>query len=254
MNDGTEPVAPDASEPVEPVTADTGEDTVQAAADTPDFNRLVEDLEKNWDKVPQDLRARLDKNFQPAFNKKLNLLNQNVEAAIRNTGVQIPEGKTPLDLLTENEGKDFGAYIRGEMAKEFGPIKDKISQAEQQNVLTSAMQRAARDNPEIQPFMEASIREIDGDADLTQLAMTGNGNGIYYVLQGVAALKASQQKDQKIKALESLLDKNKIAYKTAGGTTRAGTQTPKAQQPKAPKTLKEAARQAMELIKAEAEA
>jgi hypothetical protein len=251
MNDGTEPIVPAASEEVQVETPVTEPDTVEAKADTPDFNRLVEDLEKNWDKVPPELRARLDKNFQPAFNRKLNLLQNAADTAIRSSGIQIPEGKTALDLLTENEGKDFGTYMKSVLAEEIAPIKEKIGQAEQQQTLQASIQRAVRTNPEIQPYVEKAIAVIDSDADLTKMAMLGNGNGLFYVLQAVAGFEA---KDQKIRELTGLLEKNKIAYKTAGGTTRAGAQAPKAQPTKAPKTLREAARQAMEMIKADQEA
>jgi hypothetical protein len=177
-------------------------------------------------------------------------LNDSVAAAVKNAGITIPEGKTPLDLLTENEGKDFGSYIRSELAKEVAPIKEKISQAEQQQVLQASIQRAIKADPDIAPHVDRAIAAIDGDADLTKMAMLGNGNGLFYVLRAVAGFEA---KDQKIRELTGLLEKNKIAIKTAGGTTRAGAGAPKAPPSAAPKTLKEAARLAMAEIKANME-
>jgi hypothetical protein len=235
-------------------SAPATEGTVEAPAEhTPDWNRLVDDVEANWDKIPDDMKQKLNKHFQPAFNRRVNLLNDAIDASVRSAigDVPLPEGKTPLDLLTENDGRGFADFLRGVVAKEFEPVKAKISQAEQQQNLQASIQRAVKDTPHIQPFVEEAVRIIDSDPDLTKIAMLGNGGGLYYALRGVGADLALQQKDRTIRELNGLLEKNKIAVKTSGGTTRVGSGAPKSPAPQKAKTLLDAAKMAMEKVRAE---
>lgn len=251
----TEGTASAAVESTEATTAAAVEAPVAEtpAEHTPEYGKYIEALEKDWDKIPEAEKQRLNKHFQPAFNRNLNLINTKVAAAVRSAvgdGYQLPEGKTYLDLMTEDGGKGFGEALKAQVQSAMAPITQKISEAEQQQVLQQHINKAIMDNPAIKPHLEAAIRQIDGSADLTQLAMQGNGAGIYYVLQGVAAVEQAKASQSRITELENLLGANKIAVKTANGTTRAGAVAPKqAAAPAKAKTLADAAKQALETYK-----
>lgn len=213
---------------------------------TPNVDQLLSDLEKVADNIPPEKIRFLDKHFQPAFSRRMNILNDTVTEGVKSTlteaGIQLPEGKTGLDLLTENGGKDFWNTVRQVVSKEFEPVKAKISAAEQQDSLRASISQAQKDNPEVSKYLNAAIETIDKDQDLTRLAMIGGGKGLYYVLQGVAATHAVRDRDATIAQLKGILDANKIAIKTSNGTTRSGTGAQKtdAVKPAKATTLKDA--------------
>jgi len=263
MDDEGTPLAADVNPAEAQATvAETG--TPAPVADTPDIDRLVSDVEKHWDKIPAEKRAALDRHFQPAFNRKLNLLNDSINASLRNvtetSGVVIPEGKTPLDLLTENDGKGFTDMLRGVVAKEFAPVKAQITQAEQNQIIQGSIARLTKDHPDLAPHVTKAAQIIDGDPDLSFLAQQGGYKASYYVMQGVAGLLDNEAKSARIKELEGILGKSNIAKKTAAGTTRAGAGAPKTSQTEKPtgkteaEQIKSAAMIAMARIKADLEA
>lgn len=235
-------------------SGDSPATTTTESSHTPNVTELLKQLESVKDQIQPDQVRFLDKHFQPAFSRRYNLLNdsvnEGVKTALGDAGLQLPEGKSGLDLLTENGGKDFWNTVRNVVSNEFKPLKEKISAAEQQGVLQGAIMRARKDDPNVEKHWETAIQEIDQSPDLTKLAMAGGGNGLYYVLQGVSAVHEARAKDARIRELSGLLEANKISVKTANGTTKSGSGTPKQQQaPTKAKTIKEALGMARDLYK-----
>ena len=231
--------------------ADAAAETVQAAAQTPDVDSALEVLEKNWESIPQEKRARLDRHYQPAFNRRVNWLNNAVETAVRSTGIDIPEGKTPLDLLTEDNGRGFAEYIGKVMETKVAPLTENLQKAEFNQNVNTAKAMAIQDMPDIAPFLDEAVSIIESTPDLLRLAMSDGGKGFYRAYQGVGAVLALQKMKQTAEAA-------KIAQKTADGTTRAGQSAPKDVTKSSLKgmpyndALRAAVRMAAEKVKAEA--
>lgn len=231
----------------EPVAEDTATSITESVEQTPDLDRLISDLEKNWDKIPAEKRAALDKSFQPAFNRRVNFLNTALENGFKSAGIQMPEGKTALDLVTENDGKGLGEYFSSLVKSEVAPVKQAIETAQFNQNLQTARDMAIADMPDIKDHVEKAIPIIEQTPDLLKYVTETGGRGLYRALQSVGMYLENQR-------LKSLLEQNRIATRTSAGTTRAGAGVPKqTQQPKA-KTLKEAAEMAMKMVKADLEA
>lgn len=225
---------------------DTQTDNGHTSNSSVDVDGLLKQLDSVKDTIPPEKLAFLDPKFQPAFNRRVNLLNKAVDDAVKGTfgeEFKLPEGKTGLDMLTENGGKGFAEMLRSTIQREVGPVRQQIDQANHEKTLAQHMQLAAQDNPMVREHFQRAIAEIENDPNLVALAEQGGGKGIYYVLQGVAANIAARDgirsRDARIKELESVLTKHNIAVKAAGGTSKAGgSKKPDSQAPA--KTLKEA--------------
>lgn len=237
-----------------PETATSVETPVSASEHTPDLDRLVDEVAKNWDRISPEKRAALDRNFQPAFSRRVNWLNQNIENAIKQAGVELPAGKTGLDLVTENDGKGLGEYVARLVGGEIAPVKAAIESAQFSQNVQAARDLAVADMPEIKPHVESAVNIIEANPHLLKLARGNGGKDFYMVLQGVGSALEVQRLKVELKQRDDLLAKNKIAVRTAGGTTRAGAGAPKTQQPMKAKDLKEAAQMALKIVKADLEA
>lgn len=228
----------------------------------PDPERVLADLQKVADKIPSDKLEFLNRKFQPAFNRRLNLLNDNVTNAARavvGPDYKLPEGKTWLDLMTENGGKDFGEALRGTMASVVAPINQQITQAQLAQTFQQHGDMAYNDSPEaVRPYMQQAVKEVSENPDLVALAASNGGKASYYVLRGAAAtvavpalIEAVKSKDAEIAGLKDLLTKNNIALKTAGGTSKAGGKPVTQTKPEHAKSLTEALNRAVARIKAD---
>lgn len=219
-------------------------DTATAPEQSPDYAQLVSQIEKDWEKIPETERAKLDKRFQPAFTRRNNFLNQNLENGFKSADIPLPEGKTALDLVTEGDGRGLGEYFRSIVKAEVGPVQQVIQKAEFNQNLQTARDLAIADMPELRDHLEKAIPIIEGTPDLLKYVTDTNGRGLYRALQSVGVVLENQR-------LKGILEQNKIATKTANGTTRAGAGAPKQTSQSQPKTVKEAAAMAMKQIKAD---
>lgn len=232
-----------------PAPTETATETVQAPPQTPDLDRALEVLEKNWESIPQEKREKLDRHFQPAFNRRVNWLNESVAAAVKSTGIEIPDGKTPLDLLTEDNGKGFAEYIGKVMESKISPVTQKLAGAEFNQNVNTAKALAIADMPEIAAHLDEAVAIIETTPDLLRLATSDNGKGFYRAFQGVGAVLAMRK-------MQATTEAAKIAERTAAGTTQAGQGAPKeTKQTKLSGSfndkIKQAAQIALERMKAE---
>lgn len=197
--------------------------------DSVDVDGLLKQLEAHKDSIPEERLEFLNKRFQPAFSRRVNLLNNNVETAVRTTlgeEFKIPDGKSALDLLTEDGGKGFAEMLKGVIAKEVGPVREAMSTAQGEQTIRQHMELAAVDYPAVKTHFKEAVALIDANPDLVALAHAGGGKGVYYVLQGAAATieaqKGIQSRDREIKELKEVLAKHNIAVKTSNGASKAG--------------------------------
>lgn len=215
-------------------TTDVHTPEVVAAPDV-DIDELLSTLESVKDKIAPERLQFLNKDLQAGYTRRLNLLNRSAETAVNNivteTGVKIPDGKSPLDLLTENDGKDFFNLIRGQVAQEVKPLTDMAEMQKVNENIRQMVNVAVENFPEVKENAVDVIRVIDNDPELARLGQAYEGRALPYVMRGVAAVLKSQKLETEVARLNGLL-KAATVGKTVGTTSsRAGGTRPTSEAP-----------------------
>jgi hypothetical protein len=215
-----------------------GEDTGGTPGHTPETEQIVEpdidalltQLESVRDKIPPEKLQFLNKDLQAGFTRRLNLLNKGASTAVENivaeAGLKIPEGKSALDLLTDNDGKDFFSLIRGQIAQEVKPLTELAATQKTSENIRSMVAVAIENFPEVKENVQEVVRVIDADPELTQLSKAYGGNALPYVMRGVAATINETKLKAEVKRLSGILDAAKVAKDAGKSTSRAGGTRP----------------------------
>jgi hypothetical protein len=243
---------------------DTKSDTVKAEGHTepekpaePEYRALLDQLKNVADKIPQQELEFLNRNFQPAFNSKVNMLRDSVQKSVNSVltdvGVKLPEGKSGYDLLMENDGKDFFNVLRQAVAAEVGPVRQEIAAAKAEKVMGEAITLAVNEDPLVKKHYGEAVNIINSNPNLTKMSWSENGTGIYDVLRGVAHDLELKSVLAERDALVRKIEDSKIATRTARGTTRASNSAARTDATK-PKTLQDIARSVAETVFSNTEA
>jgi hypothetical protein len=202
---------PDAAEPAKP--------------DEPDIDSLLTQLEAVRDKIPAERLASLNPQMQAGFTRKMNLLQQTadrVEKGLGEMGMQLPEGKSVMDLLTEDDGKGFFEALGQVQQKNMAPVTEFVSAQRQAAQIAEMTGLAVQEFPIVKDHLDEARQIISQDGDLLKLAQTEGWRGLPYVLRGVATDLALRKLQAEHREMKKLLDASKVAGKTGTSTSRAG--------------------------------
>lgn len=259
MVDGTESdldpdsvEAPDDSEDTSTDTSELedGRKPVSASA-TDDLELAIELLKSRQGEIPAGKLEFLDSKFQPEFNRRLNALNERErflkaqEETVRNTvktslqeafrqagiGQEIPPGKDPLELLSEDGGKAFYRLLQDKVQEAVQPIQNQIAEVNSRESLKTAIQGAFQADSVVQENFKEAVAALDADSELQSWAMSSPQN-MGYALRGMARELQIKKMEVKLSEMNKVIEKSKIATKVGTSTSKAGN-APKAQPSKA---------------------
>lgn len=231
--------------------------TSDTTSTEPDIDALLTQLETVKDKIPAEKLLFLNKDLQAGFTRRLNLLNKGASTAVdtitREAGVKIPEGKSALDLLTENEGRDFFQLIRGQVAEELKPMAELAANQKASANIREMIGFAVEQFPEVKENIQDVVRVIDSDNDLTELGKAFDGKALPYVMRGVAASIKVQKLETEVKRLNEIVKKASVTKAVGAQSSSAGGNRPGGEEPpKGKGRLEWAIQKGMEKLEQEA--
>lgn len=208
-----------------------GSDTPEGEGHTPEgesrtVDDLIEELRQRHAEIPPEKLQFLNPNLQQGFTRRLNLLNRSIEPVAKkmldDAGVDLPPGKTVMDLLTDGDGKEFFRIWDAHQAKRMEPVLAHVEQQKMAQQIQEWSGYAQREFPIVKEHFEEASRLVANDPDLVEMAKTAEWRGLPYVMQGAAYKIAYDKAAAKITELQKLLDAAKVAKKTGPSTSLAG--------------------------------
>lgn len=197
-----------------------------------DIDALLEKLEANKDKIPAERLQFLNPDLQAGFNRRLNLLNRGVEGGVKklldDAGVQLPPGKTVMDLLTEDDGKEFFRVMSESQQRTLKPVMDHVEQQRESAQIAEWSGFAKREFPLVAENFDEVAKRLASNPDLAVLAKTGDWRGLPLVMQGLAYQVANEKLTKDLTEARKLLNKTKVASTVGRTTSRAGGPAPTA--------------------------
>jgi hypothetical protein len=219
---------------VAPGDANAGASHASPTAGADDSATHIDWLSKNQDKLPPEFKERLERPFKQDYTSKLNQLNlirnrveESAGGALKNAGVEIPEGKTVSDLLYEQGGKGFTDLVGKTVEQRIAPITAQIDAQRLNENLRQQMGLAQNIFPAVKENFAEAVAAVDRDKDLSAMAMYGNGQALPYVLDYAAQRLTIQKRDAEITELRKKLDGAKVANKAGTSTSKSSGGTAK---------------------------
>lgn len=216
---------PQTEEGGEPESASAASEGQSEGGLTPD--QLVEQVRQRVERgeLAPDKLSFLDRKFQSAFSTRLNNFKSSVDQVgqkLAEAGIKLPEGKTMYDMLSEEGGSGFVKLLSGVVNDSIAPIKDKISKAENDQMVRSQIALAQSQYPEVKKHFETAVQIADSNPDLQEAALVQGGRYLPYVLAGVAMELEKNELKAKLAEMAKALEKAGVATKTGGRTTLTG--------------------------------
>jgi len=224
--------APDnaaASPEPQPAAGDTPVESSQTPG-TDDLDTAVATVLANADRIPPEKLRGLFPHLQPAITRRLNLFDKSVGTVARkmleDAEVQLPEGKTVMDLLSEGDGRDFLKLISEAQAQKMKPLLDYTQQQRVNQSIAEYSALAQQEFPLVREFAKEIGPVLANDPDLAELASHGEWRGLPLVMQGVAYKLAYEKAQAELTKAQKLLEASATAAKTGRTTSRAGGPSP----------------------------
>lgn len=264
--------APPASDPLDDIHAPDLEDDDEVLAsdgadssDTSDAPKtpaaakspveMAAELKAALEALSPEDRAKVYGIVQPGITRSLNLFNkqkQDLSASVAKTlgdmGIALPEGRTVMDLITEDGGKAFTDLIKGTVDASLKPVLDREKEKETASQLMGYAQLARETYPEVAERYDDAIKYLMSSEDLSNFAVAADGRNLPYALVGAAAVLERDQLRVKVAELEKKVEAQDLLKKTGVRTSRAG-QTPVAGGNGSTKGIEAHARAALERIR-----
>lgn len=214
---------------VEPVVS--ADDTLAGEGHTPEpepesIDDLLAKLEARKAEIPPEKLASFNPQMQQGFNRRLNLLNKSIEPVAKkmldDAGVELPAGKTVMDLLTDGDGKEFFRIWDEHQAKRMQPVVEHINKERMAQQIQEWSGFAQREFPIVASNFETAVKIVSQDPDLIELAKVGDWRGLPLVLQGAAYKVAYDKLLADNAKLQKLIDASKVATRAKTTTSLAG--------------------------------
>lgn len=166
-----------------------------------------------------------DRQWQSAFSRRINAVKQNLDQVGRDLvskGIELPDGKTMYDLLSEEGGRGFVNVMSGVMEGAVAPIRDKIARAENDQMVKNQIAIAQQEYPEVKKHFARAVEIADKNPDLQEAALVQGGRYLPYILAGVAKDLELRETQQKLAEMAKVVEKAGLAVKVGSKTTQAG--------------------------------
>lgn len=246
----------------EEVLASGGEDSSDTpeAPKTPVSKSPVEmaaELKAALEALSPEERAKVYGVVQPGITRSLNLFNkqkQDLSASVAKTlgdmGIALPEGKTVMDLMTEDGGKAFADLIKGTVDASLKPVLDREKEQQTAGQLMQYAQLAKETYPEVAAHYDEALKFLMSSEDLSNFAVASDGRNLPYALMGAAAVLERDKLRAEVAELKKKVEVQEVVKKTGVRTSRAG-QPPVAGGNGTVKGVEAHARAALERIRSE---
>jgi len=227
-------------------TTDSSTDKAEGQPDdhaqaTPDINSVLNELrgrvergELKVEDLPQELLPADARRVQSSFAKKIAGIERGAaraEEALKAAGVTLPEGKTMMDLMTQDGGQGFANWMRDSMSAAVAPIKREIDVAEFTKTVNNVLDVTIREHPDLKPLLPQISEAIRANEQLG--AWAANPQAIPYIMLGVGRdiqFQRSTAENARLKAdndrLKGILKDAKLTITSGSSTSKAGGKTP----------------------------
>lgn len=208
---------------------------------TPDINSVLTELkgrvergELKIEDLPPEILPADARKVQSSFAKKFAGLERGAakaEEALKAAGVTLPDGKTMMDLMTQDGGQGFANFLRDSMNAAVAPIKREIDVAEFTKTVNGVLDVTIREHPDLKPLLPQISEAIRGNEQLGSWA--ANPQAIPYIMLGVGRdlqWQHASRENAKLKAdndrLKQIIKEAKLTVTAGSSTSKAGGKTP----------------------------